>query len=328
MWSFSYKKKVQTLGNAPLQQCIWHLDSCLSSQLDFSPLKAASRYGEFNYSGIPLQDWTWNCTFDLSAGFVEVHPRHLLHFESLDAIASITLNGATLGATASAHRPHAFDATGYLQQGSNSLLVKLESPVKYAALQAATYPYPVPTTQVGAGCGLVHDCTLRYSFLRLDALQPVLLESCRRCSSVGFGALWGANLAESLPSWGQAGHLWASSSIEVALALASALQPISPPPHRDDISLGSCTCSKRGPCPITTSSARPPPTLAGIGAQPTPPWASLEASGSAATPPPSSQVGLAAVLPVLVACVAKFESFVWHAGRCQKRAACTGDSWG
>lgn len=72
--------------------------------------------------------------------------------------AGITLNGAPLGSAANAHRPHAFDASGKLAPGTNTLSLLLPSPVHFAAQQAAAYPYPVPATQVGR---ITSPCPLR-----------------------------------------------------------------------------------------------------------------------------------------------------------------------
>lgn len=75
--------------------------------------------------------------------------RHQLRFEALDTAASVALNGAELGTTANAHRPHLFTVdTGVLREGENELVVTLQSPVAYAAAQAEAYPYSVPATQV------------------------------------------------------------------------------------------------------------------------------------------------------------------------------------
>ncbi|GAB4815645.1 hypothetical protein N2152v2_002691 [Parachlorella kessleri] len=116
------------------------------------------QFGEFNFSGIPLRDWTWTCNFSLPADFPTAHARYQLFFESLDTVADITLNGVSVGAAANAHRPHAFDVTGGLvKEGLNQLQIKLRSAVHYAGLQASNYPY----AQVGA---LPH-----YNFIRKAA---------------------------------------------------------------------------------------------------------------------------------------------------------------
>jgi beta-mannosidase len=68
-------------------------------------------------------------------------------------VAAIELNGAPVGFTANAHRPHAFDVTGLLAPGgdgsaANRLAITLFSAPAFAAAQAAAYPYEVPATEV------------------------------------------------------------------------------------------------------------------------------------------------------------------------------------
>ncbi len=68
-------------------------------------------------------------------------------------MAAIELNGAPVGLTANAHRPHAFDVAALLAPGggepaANRLSITLLSAPAFAAAQAAEYPYEVPATEV------------------------------------------------------------------------------------------------------------------------------------------------------------------------------------
>ncbi len=74
-------------------------------------------------------DWAYTTTFDWTAG---THERHDLVFEGLDTVATIELNGAVIGETANMHRTYRFDVRQFLREGSNELIVRFASPLKYA----------------------------------------------------------------------------------------------------------------------------------------------------------------------------------------------------
>jgi len=58
-------------------------------------------------------------------------PAVLLHFDGLDTLASVTLNGALLGSADNMHRVWEWDVKKFLVPGENHLLVRIDSPLRY-----------------------------------------------------------------------------------------------------------------------------------------------------------------------------------------------------
>ncbi|GAB4084787.1 glycoside hydrolase family 2 protein [Myceligenerans cantabricum] len=79
-------------------------------------------------------DWEYRTTFTWSAGSGAV--RHDLAFDGLDTVSAVTLNGAEVGRTANQHRSYRFDVTPLLREGENELVVRFDSPVRYADAQS------------------------------------------------------------------------------------------------------------------------------------------------------------------------------------------------
>ncbi|RVX38430.1 beta-mannosidase [Nonomuraea polychroma] len=72
-----------------------------------------------------------------------------LVFEGLDTVATVSLNGVELGATANMHRTYRFPVRDLLRTGGNTLAVDFDSPYAHAERQRAAAgdrpgPYPAP----------------------------------------------------------------------------------------------------------------------------------------------------------------------------------------
>ena len=74
-------------------------------------------------------DWRYATSFDWTD---DGHDRTELVFEGLDTVASIELNGQSVGETVNMHRTYRFDVRAKLREGANELVVTFFSAVKYA----------------------------------------------------------------------------------------------------------------------------------------------------------------------------------------------------
>nr|WP_309141442.1 hypothetical protein [Streptomyces composti] len=79
------------------------------------------------------------------------HDRIDLLCDGLDTVATVSVNGATVGTTANMHRSYRFDVGRHLTPGSNRLRVEFESPYTYAERlrsrlgdRPASYDEPYP----------------------------------------------------------------------------------------------------------------------------------------------------------------------------------------
>ena len=78
---------------------------------------------------IGQSDWEYRTAFDWSP---DAHDRHDLVFEGLDTVATVLLNGHEIASTRNQHRTYRIDVNAMLVDGSNDLVVRFGSPVKYA----------------------------------------------------------------------------------------------------------------------------------------------------------------------------------------------------
>jgi beta-mannosidase len=84
---------------------------------------------ELALAWIGRTDWSYQTAFqwDPAAG-----QRTDLVCAGLDTVATVTLNGVTLGSTANMHRGYRFDVTSTLRAGANTLEVRFDSAYRYA----------------------------------------------------------------------------------------------------------------------------------------------------------------------------------------------------
>lgn len=118
------------------------------------------RFRELEYRWVANADWTFTGSFELaaddallsppppSAPSPAAPPLTTLEVEGVDTVAAIALNGEPLGTTRSAFLRHELPVrASLLRAGANKLTVRFNSSLRYAAAEAAAYPYPVPHTQ-------------------------------------------------------------------------------------------------------------------------------------------------------------------------------------
>ncbi|MBE1875923.1 glycoside hydrolase family 2 protein [Myceligenerans pegani] len=81
-------------------------------------------------------DWEYRTVFPWRPDGGAPADRHDLVLEGLDTVSVITLNGTEVGRTANQHRTYRFDVTDVLRDGDNELVVRFDSPVRYADAQS------------------------------------------------------------------------------------------------------------------------------------------------------------------------------------------------
>ena len=104
-----------------------HLDLMANGLLD----EPAEGFNSRRCAEAEDRAWFYRRTFTFhrpSAAF-----RARLVFEGLDCIAEVSLNGRRIGQTSNAFVPHAFDVTGALVDGENTVLVKITNGLEVAA---------------------------------------------------------------------------------------------------------------------------------------------------------------------------------------------------
>lgn len=101
------------------------------------------RFNDESYRWIALEDWTYSTTFTVPAT-LRAKQKVLLIFESVDTVASISLNGITVGKTDNMFRRYDFSVKDLLREDENQLEVSFLSSVVYASERRKAHPYRVP----------------------------------------------------------------------------------------------------------------------------------------------------------------------------------------
>ncbi|KAG7234597.1 hypothetical protein INR49_002226 [Caranx melampygus] len=102
------------------------------------------RFNDLLYRWIALDNWTYTTTFNVPVQ-LRTKQEVLLTFDGVDTVASIQLNGATVGNTDNMFRRYDFSVRELLKDGDNVLRVSFLSPVLYASERRAAHSaYRVP----------------------------------------------------------------------------------------------------------------------------------------------------------------------------------------
>ncbi|MBE7533360.1 MAG: glycoside hydrolase family 2 protein [Ardenticatenaceae bacterium] len=88
------------------------------------------RENELDVQWIGETDWTYRRAFTVPADFL-AHERVLLHCAGLDTLATVTVNGYTLGQTDNQFRAWEFDVKEILRPGENEIVVDFAAPLPY-----------------------------------------------------------------------------------------------------------------------------------------------------------------------------------------------------
>ena len=103
------------------------------------------RLNERKVQWVDKKDWVYQCAFEISAEeFVRHH--HELQFEGLDTYASVYINDRLVLQSSNMHRSYTVDAKEYLIEGSNTLQILLESPIKKGLELYDALDYTIPVS--------------------------------------------------------------------------------------------------------------------------------------------------------------------------------------
>jgi len=100
-------------------------------------------YNDVNLRSLLYSSWTFRKNFTLTQDFF-TFTQFTLHFDQIDTVANITLNGCFLGQTNSMFISYIFNVKRSCLQTSNQLRIDFESPVIYALNEARAYNDSVP----------------------------------------------------------------------------------------------------------------------------------------------------------------------------------------
>ena len=108
-------------------------------------------YRENEYISTQICDDDYDFVNEFSLTSEQLASKHIyLHFDGIDTLSDIYLNGEPVGSTDNMHRIWEFDVKALLKSGDNLLEVKLKSPNKYIAKKQAERPlWGVDTTMAG-----------------------------------------------------------------------------------------------------------------------------------------------------------------------------------
>jgi beta-mannosidase len=95
-------------------------------------------FGDITMRNLVYQSWTFTKNFSLQADFLN-STQFMLHFDQIDTVSNITLNGCFLGNTNSMFFAYTFNVLSTCLKTDNILRVDFMSPVIYALDQAIAY---------------------------------------------------------------------------------------------------------------------------------------------------------------------------------------------
>ncbi|KAM8736241.1 beta-mannosidase [Acanthopagrus schlegelii] len=102
------------------------------------------RFNDVSYRWIALDNWTYSTTFNVSTQ-LRSKQKVLLVFDGVDTVASIQLNGVSVGKTDNMFRRYDLSVRDLLTDGDNELKVSFSSPVLYASERRKAHSaYRVP----------------------------------------------------------------------------------------------------------------------------------------------------------------------------------------
>ena len=102
------------------------------------------RLNERKVQWVDKKDWVYQCSFEISPEEFE-RQHHELRFEGLDTYASVYINDIRVLQSNNMHRTYTVDVKEHLLEGTNTLRILLESPIKkgVALYDALDYKIPV-----------------------------------------------------------------------------------------------------------------------------------------------------------------------------------------
>lgn len=103
-------------------------------------------YNDVDLRFLIYNNWVFSKNFTLSSDIIASN-QVSIHFDQIDTVANVTLNGYLLGQTNSMFIPYTFPIPNNSLQASNFLQIHFQSPVLYALDQSNAYNDSVPPLQ-------------------------------------------------------------------------------------------------------------------------------------------------------------------------------------
>jgi len=95
-------------------------------------------YNDVNLRHLIYTPWTFRKNFSLTDDFL-AFTKFTIHFDQIDTVANITLNGCPIGQTNNMFLAYTFNVTKSCLQSNNQLRIDFQSPVIYALNQFQAY---------------------------------------------------------------------------------------------------------------------------------------------------------------------------------------------
>ena len=103
------------------------------------------RLNERKIQWVDKKDWVYQCSFELSPDEFE-RQHHELKFEGLDTYASVYVNESLVLQSSNMHRSYSVDVKEHLLEGTNTLRILLESPIKKGLELYDALDYTIPVS--------------------------------------------------------------------------------------------------------------------------------------------------------------------------------------
>ena len=100
-------------------------------------------YHDTDLRSLVYSQWTFRKNFSLTDDFL-ASAQFAIHFDQVDTVANITLNGCFLGFTNNMFLAYTFNVMKSCLQANNQLQIDFDSPVNYALQQSKAYGDTVP----------------------------------------------------------------------------------------------------------------------------------------------------------------------------------------
>ena len=103
------------------------------------------RLNERKVQWVDKKDWVYQCSFEISPEEFE-RQHHELRFEGLDTYASVYINDIRVLQTNNMHRTYTVDVKEHIVEGTNTLRILLESPIKKGIELYDALDYKIPVS--------------------------------------------------------------------------------------------------------------------------------------------------------------------------------------
>ncbi|MBL8763690.1 MAG: glycoside hydrolase family 2 protein [Phycisphaerae bacterium] len=160
-----------------------HVPGCVHTDLIRAGLIGHPSHGRHEETSewVGSADWRYECSF-VAPSAMHAHERLAIHFDCLDTVARVDLNGETIGRAASEFIPWRFDAKPAIRSGRNTLAVTFTSARRHAGAESARLG-PRPVNGDWAPYNMIRKCASSFQWdwgprvATCGISGPVLLEA-------------------------------------------------------------------------------------------------------------------------------------------------------